>query len=307
MCASVFNVHIVIFDEFSIFRVDKNNASNIAKSWIKKSGSRRKNCGKTNQIAKFHRLNGVKHPVCVQIRSRWFANSNSSTSIDNTSIRFIIQCLIVYLPVSFWLLTHWRAVIISLVPKCLHANTRSNYCFFLCSQSHFAMHFACIDETNWLEMKHAAYIKSNRCFFIRLAFFCIEYFPFSCKIAGKTIQYRVWCCRMEMIDNVLYSFTWNQPLVLVFFSLSSILFGKWDDDANAIICNNFHLRLPNTQSSNTTAGNSRLKFIRDMWNWYPDKRVAFSHFQHWFRIIFASSSSPSPCAYGRFLSFGKGQ
>lgn len=124
MCASVFNVHIVIFDEFSIFRVDENNASNIAKSWIrvttKKTVAAEKNCGKTNQIAKFHRLNGVKHPVCVcvQIRSRWFANSNSSsTSIDNTSIRFIIQCLIVYLPVSFWLLTHWRAVIISLVPN----------------------------------------------------------------------------------------------------------------------------------------------------------------------------------------------
>lgn len=38
---------------------------------------------------------------------------------------------------------------------------------------HFAMHFACIDETNWLEMKHAAYEIESVLLHSAGIFFCI--------------------------------------------------------------------------------------------------------------------------------------
>lgn len=82
----------------------------------------------------------------------------------------------------------------------------------------------CIDKMNWLGMKCAAYEIELWCgSFISIGVF-FHHFSFDGKIAGKTIQH--WAaCRMEMIDNVLYAFTWNSPLVsLAFFVCISLCF-----------------------------------------------------------------------------------
>lgn len=87
---------------------------------------------------------------------------------------------------------------------------------------------------------------------------------------------------MEMIDNVLYSFTWN-PSLVVFF-----LF-RW------MRCH-YLQQFPLTPAEYTITANEQQENLaqnwRDMWNWYPVWRTLhFHHHQNWLWAIYASSCS----------------
>lgn len=197
--------------------------------------------------------------------------------------------------VSFWLLTHWRAVIISHLPMhtaslTLWTSVGSVPSFFLP-----CMHFAfCIDEQwigwKWIWLLHR---KSNRCVTFNVSVFpCVcmhrgQFFnPLHGKIAGKTIQFSClvsWTtvCRMEMIDNVLFSFTWNT----ISPSLADSLFFHCVCD-NRMRCRCHYLQqfplmlLPNTHTHTQYHAKQRIKSRRYM-KLIPSnsaKRLHLAHF-----------------------------
>lgn len=150
--------------------------------------------------------------------------------------------------------------------------------------------------------------KSNRCVSFNVQFFhvCASgaiFFPLHGKIAGKTIQFShlvSWTtvCRMEMIDNVLFSFTWNTispPTAFFPLFVCVCLCLIIECDVDAIICNNFHLC--SCRIHTQYHAKQRIKSRRYM-KLIPSnsaKRLHLAHFQweKWLWAIFASSSSSS--------------
>lgn len=90
------------------------------------------------QIANFHRLNG-EHSANVTDMITLICEQQHRTSIDNTSIRFIIQCLIVYLRLVFgcW---HIDALLLFLIPNAYTRCVRLFFRFFPIHSLH-CMHF----------------------------------------------------------------------------------------------------------------------------------------------------------------------
>lgn len=150
ICARAAHSHLTLsspsFDEkFQFFTSSTDNASNIAKSWmnrrVQKSGGQKNQKNRT----KFHRL----RVQCVVITSTLICWNSSTPSIDNTSIRFIIQCFIVYLRLVFgcW---HIDALLLFHICQCTHSLTHTLIRVFGSVPFFPCMHFAfCIDK-QWI-------------------------------------------------------------------------------------------------------------------------------------------------------------
>lgn len=232
--------------------------------------------------------------------------NTTNTSIDNTSIRFIIQCSIVYLRLVFgcWHIDA-RCYYFSF-PMHTHVSTvHGQQAFFFFSHTPYQV---CISlllhryKTELAENEMRCIWNRMMWWFHSLGHFCISHWIF----------FR-WCqnSRKNHSAMQLFGFEWRWSTTcyihsleirhLFFFSLvtsplSSHVCFCFMRDADAIICNNFHLRLPNTQSlaKHEKRGESIGKITLEI---YPIREIDIQtihtlHFHTFSQpVLFASSSS----------------
>lgn len=214
-------------------------------------------------------------------------NDINNPSIDNTSIQFIIQCLIVYLRLVFgcW---HIDALLLFLLPM----RTTIHSVLVIFSRLYLSLHLVyalrCYcRETNWLEIKLIANIEWCGSSIFAGAFFASGCSSVGGKIAGKTIQFNhstAMSCLSNVDDRQRVIFIHLKPITWFFFC-----FDKRDAMPMPLFAtiSTYAYRIYN--HCERTTGKSRLKLT-----WYVNLipssvNVAFSPNLLW--VIFASSCS----------------